>query len=195
LFGKSKEAPKLPDLTLLEELYKKYWVDEWYKSKVEKEKYRKKGNGMLLTFYEECKKNLPTPKFIEKSFYIPLGKFKFTGKIDRADFTKDGLTILDYKTGKTPKKTDKKDLDQLYIYQWAAQEFLEEKVVGLKYWYLQEPAFVEEELAKPEKIESLKEGLLEAMEKIVHTTKFDLFYEEDLKIANHDCEFRHLEKR
>lgn len=193
LFGKSKKAQILPEFKLLETFYHKYWLDEWYPSKTEKERYKKKGAEMLKEFYNECEKKMPNPKFIEKSFFIPLDNFKFTGKIDRADSAENGVVIYDYKTGRRPKKTDKKDLDQLYIYQWAAQEYFKEKVVGLKYWYLQEPAFVEEELAEPKKIEALKEGLLEAMKKIVHTTKFDLFYEEDLKIPSHDCEFRNLE--
>ena len=41
----------------------------------------------------------------------------------------------------------KKNLDQLYIYQWAAQDFLQEKVVALKYWFLQEKKFITEDIA------------------------------------------------
>lgn len=193
LFGKSKQNPKLPEFKLLEDYYQKYWIDEWYPSKKEKENYRKKGYQMLREFYNHNEKNIPKPKFIEKSFYLPLGKYKFTGKLDRADFLNNGIAILDYKTGKTPKKTDKKDLDQLYIYQWAAQEYFEEKVTALKYWYLQEPTFIEEELATPEQIEELKSRLLDVIEKIINTTKYDLFLEEDKKIPGHSCEFRILE--
>jgi DNA helicase-2/ATP-dependent DNA helicase PcrA len=193
LFGKSKLSPKLPDFKLLEDYYEKYWIDEWYPNKKEKEIYKKKGHQMIRQFYQECEKNIPNPKFIEKSFYLPLGKYKFTGKLDRADHFNNGVAILDYKTGKTPKKTDKKDLDQLYIYQWAAQEYFEEKVTALKYWYLQESKFIEEELASPKQIEELKTRLLDVIEKIVETTKYDLFLEEDKKLSNHSCEYRNLE--
>jgi DNA helicase-2/ATP-dependent DNA helicase PcrA len=193
LFGKSKQSPVLPKYEMLEEYYKKYWVDEWYTNKTEKEKYKKRGREMLLTFYKECETYIPKPLFVEKSFFIPLGKYKFTGKIDRADQEQNGVVIYDYKTGKKPKKTDKKDIDQLYIYQWAMEEYFQKKVVGLKYWYLQEQGFAEEELASPEKIEKLKQELLETMEKIVHTTKYDLFKELDLKKQGHECKFRHLE--
>jgi RecB family exonuclease len=113
------------------------------------------------------------------------------GKIDRADETVNGLEILDYKTGKVPKS--KKDLDQLYVYQMAAQEHLGEKVSGLKYWYLQENQFVNEDLATPEELIELKAKLLGIIEKIVYVVKHDLILEEHKKLKNHDCEFIHFE--
>ena len=117
------------------------------------------------------------------------------GRIDRADETKDGLIIYDYKTGKAPSRTEKRDIDQLYIYQWAAQEHLKEKVVGLKYWYLKEKdnQFLDEELASDEDIAKLKAELLSIMNRVVETIKYDRFKEEHKRAKEHKCDFEYLE--
>lgn len=195
LFGKCKTAAALPGFDLLEKLYEKNWIDEWYQTKKQKEDYFKQGKVMLKQFYDECKSNLPKPKYIEQSFVLFLDKFRLVGRIDRADLVDGGLLIYDYKTGKLPKKSDKKDIDQLYIYQWAAQEYLKERVVGLKYWYLQETKqpFLEEELSSPEGVLKLKQELLELMNRVVETIKFDRFKEEQKKTKEHKCEFLDLE--
>lgn len=193
LFGKSKQAPALPSFETLEKIYEKKWIDEWYKNKSEKQRYFKQGKDMLRQFYEECSANLPKPKYIEKSFVLFLDKYRLVGRIDRADETKDGIIIYDYKTGKTPKKNEKKDIDQLYIYQWAAEEYLKEKVAGLKYWYLKENSFIVEDLADKEEIGKLKKELLELMDRIVDTIKYDTFKQAHLKTKPHDCQFEMLE--
>ena len=92
---------------------------------------------------------------------------------------------------KTPKS--KSDLDQLYVYQWAAQEFLGQPIKSLKYWYLRDNKFVEEPKAGETEITRLKSELLELAEKIIYTAKYNLFLEEDKKLARHDCEFLYLE--
>lgn len=192
LFGAGKpNPPALPAFENLEQFYEKYWLDDWYESKQQKQRYKNEGKKILRVFYDEIAKRPLTPKYIEKFFKLKLGKYDFVGKIDRADQTAQGIEILDYKTGKAPK--NKKDLDQLYIYQWAAEEFLQEKVTGLKYWYLQENVFVQEDLANPEEIAELKDRLLAIIEKIVYVTRHDLFKEEHAKLRDHNCQFESLE--
>ncbi len=195
LFGQSKKAPKLPEFEVLEKLYEKNWVDEWYDSKKEKELFFKQGKEMLKKFYEQSLQNLPRPKYIEQSFFLFLGEYKLVGRIDRADETPEGLVIYDYKTGKAPKRTEKRDIDQLYIYQWAAEEYLKEKVSGLKYWFLRETKdqFITEELANKEEISELKQGLLSLMERITKTIKHDSFKDEHKKSKEHKCDFKNLE--
>jgi len=196
LFGSKSDKAEIGTLEYLEQLYQQNWIDEWYLNKTDKEKYRKKGLAMLRTFYDDLKANPPTPKYIEQRFNLKLGDFFFNGKIDRADLLPSGkLKILDYKTSeKVPKKTDKDDLDQLYIYQWAAQEHLKEKVGELVYWYLNENKTVPEEIATDEKINKLKQDLLETIEKINYTIKYDLFKQEHNKLNNyHNCEYEGLE--
>lgn len=193
LFGAPPKEPELPEFQVLEQLYEKNWIDEWYPSKAEKQKYFAAGKEMLKCFYEESQKNKPKPKYIEQSFKLFLENYQLVGRIDRADSVSGGLIIYDYKTGKTPKKSEKKDIDQLYIYQWAAEEFLKEKVSGLKYWYLRENKFIEEPLANSVGIEDLKGELLELIKRVINTIKFDLFKEEHEKAKVHECQFDDLE--
>ena len=191
LFGKKQSDNPLPEFKFLEKLYQSNWLDDWYPKKDEKEKYRKMGLQMLKYFYDDLEKNKPKVKFIEQFFKLKLGDYDFVGKIDRADEKAGGLEIIDYKTGKTPK--NKSDLDQLYVYQWAAQEFLHLPVNSLKYWYLRDNKFVEEPKADEKEILRLKTELKQLIETIIYTTKYNLFAEEDQKITHHECEFRYLE--
>ncbi len=195
LFGKSKVKPELPKFEVLEQLYEKNFIDEWYQNKKQRAEYVKLGQEMLHKFYDECLKTPPKPKYIEQSFILFLDKFRLVGRIDRADEQDGGLVIYDYKTGKAPNRSEKRDLDQLYIYQWAAQEYLKEKVSGLKYWYLKEPVnqFLEEDLASEKDIIKLKQELLTIMNRVVETIKYDRFKEEHKKAKEHKCEFEDLE--
>ncbi|MCL5666712.1 MAG: ATP-dependent helicase [Patescibacteria group bacterium] len=195
LFGGDSGRIETGSFELLEELYRKNWVDEWYLNKEDKEKYRKRGLDMLKIFYADTKINPPAPKYIEQRFSLKLGDYSFNGKIDRADLLPSGgLKILDYKTSeKVPKKAAKDDLDQLYIYQWAAQEFLNEKVSELSYWYLNENKIVPEEIAPEEKIAKLKNSLFETIELINYTIEHDLFRQEHAKLRDHKCQYEGLE--
>ncbi len=194
LFAKVSNKAELGSFKMLEELYEKNWIGEWYKDKKQSEDYRKRGRELLKNFYENQQKNLPNPKYLEKSFFLPLGEYKFTGKIDRADADAEGnLKIIDYKTSeKIPSKNDKDGLDQLHVYQWAAQE-LGDKVTEMTYWYLKDNKFLPEKTASPEEIEALKDRLLQNIEKIVHTIQHDEFKQAHQETKDHNCEFLNLE--
>jgi hypothetical protein len=58
---------------------------------------------------------------------------------------------------------------------------------------LQDNEFIEEEIAPEKEISSLKQRLLELIERIVHTTKYDLFKDEHKKVRDHRCEFEFLD--
>lgn len=191
LFGHTPKEHPLPEFDVLARLYSESWIDDWYENKSEKEKYRKEGSKMLKVFYEDLQKDHPRPKYIEKSFRLKLGPYDFTGKIDRADFLNSGIRIIDYKTGNAPK--NQKDLDQLYIYQWAAEEFLNEKVESLRYWFLKDNEILEEKLAGPEEISDLKAKMLGKIEVIVDAIKYDKFKELHAKAKSHNCAFENLE--
>lgn len=190
LFGKKLSENPLPEFKILEAFYKKFWIDEWYESKAEKEAYRKEGEKILKYFYEDLKQSPPSPKFIEKFFKLKIGNYEFVGKIDRADEAGGALSIIDYKTGKAPKS--KNDLDQLHIYQWASQEF-GEKVGSLCYWFLRDNEKKSEGLADAPTLEKLKSKLLATMDEIVETVKYDTFKEKHSRLREHVCEFEALE--
>jgi RecB family exonuclease len=191
LFDKTAKKAELPPFELLEHLYEKNWIDDWYQSKAQKNEYKKKGREILKNFYDATILNPPVPKYIETPFKLEIGdeKHHFTGKIDRADNASgDSIDIMDYKTGKPP-KGKAGDLDQLRIYQWAAEEYLHEKVNSLCYWYVDSNESSNVPIATPQEIDKLKSDLLETIEKIRHTITYDLFAELHRKTKQHSCDF------
>ena len=195
LFASNSNGEKnaLPSLEDLMGLYERSWVDEWYKDKKQKEDFRERGRQIIRSFYTNFTAEPIAPKYIEKSFRLPIGKYFFTGKIDRADSTEKGLQIIDYKTGETERDLDKDGKNQLLIYQWAAQEYMNEKVSGLSYWYLYPDKFSEMFLGTAEELEVLKDSLLQTIEQIRDAISNDSFKQLDKKAPRHDCEFEDLE--
>ncbi|QQS22493.1 UvrD-helicase domain-containing protein [bacterium] len=195
LFSKQANA-ELPPEELLSELYEKEWIDDWYQTKQQKEDYRQRGKQILRSFYEYSQKNKPNPSLIEQPFTLKLGvnkEYQFNGKIDRADISDGGLKIIDYKTSeKVPKKPDGNDLDQLRIYQWAAEEFFHQPVASLQYWYVYPNQLVQTPLATPEQLTALKEKLLTTIEEIREAVKFDLFSKLHKKSKQHTCDYADL---
>ncbi|MFZ5391270.1 MAG: ATP-dependent helicase [Patescibacteria group bacterium] len=185
----------LPSWQELVNLYEKYWIDEWYKDKTDKAKYREQvGPDILKNFYEVFVSQPPQVKHLEKFFKIPLGPYKFVGKIDRLDKTEQGLIIIDYKTGRLPSQGLKKvDKDQLIIYQIAAQEFLRTKVLGARYWYLVSNQLSDVFLANQKEIDKLKAEYIEDIKIIEDTVKNNSFLAAHTKAPPHDCEFLELE--
>jgi DNA helicase-2/ATP-dependent DNA helicase PcrA len=189
LFGENESKITIPDFEIIKQLYEAHWVDEWYKTKKEKAEYKASGLVMLQFVYDDFIRSKPKIRFVEEGFKLKLGDFDFVGKIDRADIGDKGLVIVDYKTNNAPKTKAKQDLDQLRIYQWAAEEQFGEKVEGLYYWHLKDNQKVYDDLASPEQISELKHGMLETIDKIRHTIKFDLFSEEHSGTKQHNCQF------
>ncbi|HEX8932288.1 MAG TPA: PD-(D/E)XK nuclease family protein, partial [Patescibacteria group bacterium] len=189
LFAPQKKKGDLPTLHDLLELYEHNWVDEWYQSKKQKEQYRERGKQMLKDFYEKFAQEPVAPKFLEKSFRLKISDYFFLGKIDRADVDKDGaLKIIDYKTGETKLDKGKEDKYQLLTYQWAAQEYLKEKVNSLSYWYLVDNSESEPFLGTEQDISELKNMILETIEEIRGAVQNNNFKELDQRIK-HDCDF------
>jgi len=139
LFGfKSSTKQKTSDFKLLEEIYEKNWVDEWYENKTQKEEYYKLGKKIIKDFYEDFVKNPPDVLGLEMSFNLKIGGQTINGRIDRVDQLPNGVAIIDYKTGKAREKLDADDKEQLLIYQIAAEEVLKLKPQTLTYYYLNE---------------------------------------------------------
>ena len=193
LFGSNKEKAKLPSFEALQKMYESYWIDEWYPNKKDKEEYRERGRKMLRAFYDSFEKEQVLPKYIEERFVLKLGEYTFTGKIDRADLLPSGkLRIIDYKTGEKF-KDDKENRYQLYIYQWAAEEYFKEEVEKLNYWFLKDNELSEDIVASPKDLEDLKEYLLETIADIHNAIKTDSFKELHQKAREHRCDFEDLE--
>jgi len=194
LFGSTPGKLVVPKKELLDKYYAENWMDDWFESKMQKKEYRDLGKTLLNNFYEKFSADPKLPKFLEQPFKIKVGKYKFTGKIDRGDLNKDGsIDIVDYKTGSAREKLSPVDKEQLLIYQIAAEEELGFKVHSLAYWYLTSQNGLESFLGSAKETQSLKEKLEKTIEEIIETIATDSFKEKDLRIS-HDCQYRKLER-
>ncbi len=189
LFGSLKSEISDLNFKHLEKLYEKYWVDEWYADQKQKNQYFDLGKHMLKYFFEDFAVKKPKVSFLEQFFKLPVGEYFLVGKIDRIDEGKDGIKIIDYKTGKKPEKKASKDISQLYIYQLAAEEFLKKKVESMEYWYLKENERDVIPIATREELFELKTEIGKKIETIIDTIRFDRFKEIDKTIPGHKCEF------
>lgn len=189
LFGSGPAGAKLPDFKRLEELYEQCWIDEWYHTKKEKEEYRMLGKVMLKSVYEDFVARKPQIKFIEHAFSLPIAKYTFVGKIDRIDQLDGGVEILDYKSNGAPKIKGKRDVDQLWVYQWAVEYYFKEKVLNLYYWHLKDNKKREMNVATPQELVDLQNSILESIEDIRHTIQYDLFAEKHSQSKTHNCNF------
>lgn len=204
LFTKEVKV-ELPPESLLFETYGKEWIDDWYENQAQKDQYRERGKEILQSFYAsqaarqshaESQVQPVLPVLIEQSFSMKLGpknQYQFNGKIDRADQGQAGLQVIDYKTSeKVPTKTASSELDQLRIYQWALEDFFHMPVENLQYWYLYPNETVAVPLAKPEELTELKEKLLQTIETIRDTIKYDKFSALHAKSKRHNCNYANL---
>ncbi|MBT7006965.1 UvrD-helicase domain-containing protein [Candidatus Falkowbacteria bacterium] len=173
LFGGNSEKP-FPPFEQLDSLYQENWIDEWYQDEKQKEQYRKNGKELLKNFYQDFKQKMPKVKSLEQPFSLPLGEYRFAGRIDRIDEVDGGVEIIDYKTGK-PKgdKLATHDKRQLLFYQIAAEEVLGLPVKKLKYYYLEDEKNPEREFIGDEKAkDKLKQKFLQNISDIKNQ-KFD----------------------
>jgi len=135
LFSKDKKI-KFPTEKELLYFYSESWIDDWYESETQKEKYRQDGIRILKEYYKKFKNNFPTPLFLEKGFTIKVKDYSLRGVFDRVDADKDGWEIIDYKTGRPKDKLTFEDKKQLLIYQIAAEEVFKQPVKDLTFFYL-----------------------------------------------------------
>lgn len=156
------------------EMYEKNWIDEWYGSKKEKEEYFNKGKEILKGFYKKFTDNPPNilkingSPALEMPFNLKIGEHTIYGVIDRIDNAKDGITIIDYKTGQSKNTLDADAKEQLLIYQIAAQEVLHIRPQKLAYYYLDDGK-VASFLGTEMEIQAQKDRITENIEKITNS--------------------------
>ncbi len=119
----------LDNLPALLKLYELNWDHVGYKSKLEEEKNKIRGQEMLEKYYRDHHRPQCLPIAIEESFTVKINdNLKIGGKIDRLDKKSDKtLEIIDYKTGRADKKDVAKDM-QLTMYA-LAKEHLQMEII------------------------------------------------------------------
>jgi len=128
-------------------IYEGTWIDSWYDTEAQKEKYRKLGKNILKEFYNKHKDNWPETILLEKNFNIKIKADKeyytVRGAIDRVDKINNKVKIIDYKTGRPKKKLTAEDKEQLLIYQLAIQDLFKYEVDCLSFYYLDNNSEIE----------------------------------------------------
>jgi len=143
--GLKKSGTKVPTLDEMLAIYEQKWITDWYKDKIQREKYFEEGKKLLKTFYKNNETNWAIPARLEGWFNIKINGHSVRGRIDRIDQLPDGtLEIVDYKTGKSKEKLESDDKDQLLLYQIATTELAEYNTLGkvqkLTFYYLNDDA-------------------------------------------------------
>lgn len=180
----------------LDELLKIYddcWIEDWYESAEQKEKYYKQGKSRMKNFYENLKsKGVPSVKALERSFNLKIGEYTIVGRMDRVDQMPDGsVRIIDYKTGSPKTKLTTGDKLQLLIYQIAAEEVFGEKVFELVYLYFDAENIKNKEneisfIGSKQDKEKTKEWVLDTIEKI---EKSDFAPAKERRFKSEDVEY------
>jgi DNA helicase II / ATP-dependent DNA helicase PcrA len=176
--NKTKKKKKLrtkkqnfPEYKEMFSIYRKNWLDDWYESKQQKKEYYELGKKIIKRLHKEFRENPPEIARINNSlaleipFKLKIGEDKLYGVIDRIDQGKEGVSIIDYKTGKSKEKLTPGDKKQLLIYQIAAEEIFKLKPEKLVYQYLNDNKKVSFLGSKEEKQE-LKEKIKNQIAKI-----------------------------
>lgn len=199
LFGETVTDDTQVNISLDEvlDLYESCWVDDWYDSKGEKEKYRKKGKEIMEEFFNKYKDNWPQVESLEQGVNLKIGGYRIFGKIDRIDNCEDGgIQIVDYKTGR-PKKQDAislEDKEQLLIYQMAIEQAITKKVSNLQFYYLDNNTEINF-LGKKKDIEKMEEKIIDRINGIKEAAETGCFPAKPGPLCkycdfNSICEFR-----
>lgn len=151
------------------QIYEDRWIDEWYPNRIEHDKYKKEGRDAVRRMWNVWNENPPNVKSLEQSFDWRLGEHSIKGSVDRMDeLPGGGYVIYDYKTGtpKTSEDLEKKDKEQLWIYQMAMQEKGLD-IRKLAYIYVRSGEAAEVECLQDGKKDTFREDIEERMREIL----------------------------
>jgi len=121
----NKELSRDRILRLLEEEWKKGEFDY----AVREEKFKEQGKDILERYQQLTSTDPPDVIRIEEKFAFDIGPITIRGAIDRIDNTPEGITILDYKTSKTPSSA--KSSLQLAVYSMYLEQLEDQDIGGL----------------------------------------------------------------
>ena len=147
---------KPPTLEALMAAYDIRWIDEGYRCTKHMAECYAEGRDLTKKFWEKHAPTYKQPLQVELKFKLKVGGVLMTGKIDRIDKKKDGLLVLDYKTGKM---FDTKRIltdEQLTLYQIATEATLKQKVDTLALYHLPTLCAIGARRRKPALVKALE---------------------------------------
>jgi RecB family exonuclease len=160
-----------PTFAKLQDAYKQQWIDQGFYDAKEKQDYFRLGKKSLKYFWDNYRKTKPQileingQPALELGFNLKINGCTIRGKIDRIDKTRQGIEIIDYKTGAVKERLRPEDKQQLLIYQIAAAEVLGLEPALLSYLYL-ETGTRASFLGSQKEVEAQKENIIGQIEKI-----------------------------
>jgi len=133
---------ELTEDKLIEFWHASFIVDT-YPTRLEADFARKRGEEMMREYYRWWASSIHTVVAIEKSFSLEVAGLPFSGRLDRAEETPEGILIIDYKTSH-PCTQEEADADlQLSLYAHAARDMFEKPCTALLLLFLSEEGIVE----------------------------------------------------
>lgn len=186
LFARPSEAA-MPSIDELLSFFEESWIDEWYPSPQEQEKYKKKGKEILRKFYALHAQGWPQTIATEQPFRIKVGDYVIRGSIDRVDTLNEKLQLIDYKSSRAPKRDAGIKKDQLILYHIAAEEVLKKPVEALSFYYLEDNV-AKTFTATAKQQEKLKEKLMQTFDELM---KSDFAPTPSKEVCKH-CDFRDI---
>ncbi len=181
-----KELSKERILRLLEEEWKKGEFDYAVREK----KFKEQGRDILERYQKLASANPPNVIRMEEKFAFDIGPITIRGAIDRIDNTPEGITILDYKTSKTPSSA--KSSLQLAIYCMYLEQLEDQEIGGLP---ISASLYFLREENKPIRIHSFKTDQIgETKEKIIEVAAGIRRKEFNAKTGKHCdwCDYKNL---
>lgn len=119
-YKRHQEGEKLTEQVLLQ-ILKEEWINEGYTNKKHEEERYQQAVKILEEYFKTEYKTTTNAIGLELPFSFNLKNgVKVFGKIDRVDQVKNGIEIIDYKTGQDNPKADSAHKLQLAIYALAA---------------------------------------------------------------------------
>jgi len=145
------------------ELYEKNWIPSGYEGIAHHNARKEKGWEMLEEYYKNNSNPWVVPAFIEKEFYLKIGKYTINGRIDRIDLLEDGTyEVVDYKTGVLKKGSNLNNDLQLSMYALACKEVYKIPVSKLSLYFLQD----NQKISTTRSAEQLEKSKAKILEKI-----------------------------
>ena len=135
------------------------------------ETLKKRGQEILVKFYDHFKDEIARIEFLEKGFKLKMEPYTISGRIDRADRLPDGtLEVIDYKSGKARSQKDVDKDEQLMIYALAAKECFGRPASKLTLYFLDDDLKVTT-VPDEKKLEKMKAEIVKTAD-AVNTSDF-----------------------
>jgi len=164
--GNRNDTSNFPLSTVsLTELWHQTFSPNAFKTRVEADFARQRGEQTMDHFFEWWSQKPRTVLAVEKGFSIAFDGLTLTGRFDRVEKDEDGIHVIDFKTS-PPREQNEIDADlQLSIYAIAVEQEFKQPCIRLSF------LFVNEEKCEQRSTERSENQLTDARKQILSMHK------------------------